>query len=192
MGAGTGWIAPGPRALCGRSGHSLAPACVPNSACCTKTARRASVGVRAANVVFSAAEWGDSASRAAPLAPRGDRLPGVRLCDRLTCAPARSRSRAWAPTSTSRVRGFTRGLARRGFWIVARPPAPWRRRPGWGGPGGAAAGAPGGGLDPERVVAEEEVSPLFCARAGQPGEPFKVTFARRARCEVQQHGRRYP
>ena len=54
------------------------------SACCTKTARRASVGVRAADVSFSAAEWGDRASREARWRLGGDRFrrdPFMRQAD---------------------------------------------------------------------------------------------------------------
>jgi hypothetical protein len=44
------------------------------SACCTKAARRASVGVRAVNVGLSAAEWGGRASREARWRLCGDRF----------------------------------------------------------------------------------------------------------------------
>src|SRR5215469_15568010 len=43
--------------------------------------------------------------------------------------------------------------------------------------------------DPESVVAEEELRPLFRPRTGQAREPFKIALPRGPGREVQQHGR---
>jgi hypothetical protein len=61
-------------ALCGRSGRCRGRTAMYKSACCTKTARRASVGMSAANCGLSAAEWCDHASREARWRLRGDRF----------------------------------------------------------------------------------------------------------------------